>query len=90
MKEEERVNMSVKLKALALLLLDEDESENERAEREYWVRPWLANRPQFGAYHSLLLELKKDGKAFKEFLQMNEGQIDFLVGKRTAKIIKVM
>ena len=88
MKEEERVNMSVKLKALALLLLDEDESENERAEREYWVRPWLANRPQFGAYHSLLLELKKDGKAFKEFLRMDEGQFDFLVGKLTAKIIK--
>ena len=69
MKEEERVNMSVKpnsmvkLKALALLLLDEDESENERAEREYWVRPWLANRPQFGTYHSLLLELKKRWKS---------------------------
>ena len=73
MKEEERVNMSVKLKALALLLLDEDESENERAEREYWVRPWLANRPQFGAYHSLILKFKKDGKAFKEFLRMDEG-----------------
>ena len=80
--------MSVKLKALALLLLDEDESENERAEREYWVCPWLANRSQFGAYHSLLLQLKKDGKAFKEFLQMDEGQFDFLVGKLTAKIIK--
>ena len=88
MKEEERVNMSVKLKALALLLLDEDESENERAEREYWVRPWLANRPQFGAYHSLLLELKKNGKAFKKFLQMDERQFDFLEGKLTAKIIK--
>ena len=36
------------------------------------VRLWLANRPQFGAYHSLLLELKKDGKAFKEFLQMDK------------------
>ena len=49
--EEERLNMSVKLKALALLLLDQDESENERAEREYWVRLWFANRPQFGANH---------------------------------------
>ena len=49
--EEERLNMSVKLKALALLLLDQDESENERAEREYWVRLWFANRPQFGVNH---------------------------------------
>ena len=47
MKEEKRVNMLVKLKARALLLLDKDENENERAKKEYWVRPWLANRPQF-------------------------------------------
>ena len=80
--------MPVKLKALALLLLDKSESENERVEQEYWVRPWLANRPQFGAYHLLFLELKKDGKLFKEFLRMDEGQFDFLVGKRTVKIIK--
>ena len=80
--------MSVKLKALALLLPDEDESENERVEPEYWVRLWFANRPQFGACHLSLLELKKDGKAFKKFLRMDEGQLDFLVGKLTAKIIK--
>ena len=59
--------MSVKLKALALLLLDEDESGNERAEQEYWVRPWLANRPEFGAYHSLILELKKIEMRLKNF-----------------------
>ena len=67
MKEEERVNMSVKLKALALILRDEDEIENERAERKHWVCPWLAKRPQFGAYPSLLLELKKMEKRLKNF-----------------------
>ena len=67
MKEEERVNMSVKLKALDLILRDEDEIENERAERKHWVHPWLAKRPQFGAYHSLLLELKKMEKRLKNF-----------------------
>ena len=65
--------MSCTLKTLALLLLDEDENENEgdennQGEREFWVRPWLAQKSMYGTFHSLFQELRRDGKSFKEFL----------------------
>jgi hypothetical protein len=82
------MKMDVAHTALALVLLDEDEIQNQKEEREYWVRPWLDNRKQFGTYHSLFQELKKDEKAFKEFIRMDESQFEFLVERLTQKIIK--
>jgi len=79
--------MAVALRALAFLLLDEDDNENENKER-IWVRPWIASRPQFGAYHSLFHELKKDEQSFKQFIRMDVSQFDFLVEKLAPKILK--
>ena len=83
------MKMAVALRTLALLLLDEDENENRRHDRSCWVRPWVANRLQFGAFHSLFYELRKDERSFKEFIRMDVNQFDFLVEKLTPKIIKV-
>ena len=83
------MKMAVALRTLALLLLDEDENENRRQDRSCWVRPWVANRLQFGAFHSLFYELRKDERSFKEFIRMDVNQFDFLVEKLTPKIIKV-
>lgn len=80
--------MSFKVKALALLLLDEDENDDEKTERQYWVRPWVAKRAEFGLYHSLFSELQEDEKAFKEFLRMDVSQFELLVGKLAAKLTK--
>ena len=60
-------------KALTLLLLDEDEiQETSSQTRKHWIRPSLNNRLLFGCYYSLFQELKRDTKAFKEFIRMEE------------------
>ena len=82
--------MSCTLKTLALLLLDKDENKNanNQGEREFWLRPWLAQRSMYGTFHSLFQELRRDGKSFKEFLRMDESQFEYLVEKISAKLIK--
>ena len=62
------------VKALTLLLLDEDENQeiSSKKTRKHWIRPWLENRQLFGCYYSLFQELKRDTKAFKEFIRMEE------------------
>ena len=39
-------------------------------------------------YYSLFQELKRDTKAFKEFIRMEESQSEFLVEKLTPMILK--
>ena len=69
------------LKALSLLLLDEDENQetSSKKARKHFVRLWLGNRQLFGCYYSLFQEMKRDTKAFKEFIRMEESQFEYLV-----------
>ena len=78
------------VKALTLLLLDEDENQeiSSKKTRKHWIRPWLENRQLFGCYYSLFQELKRDTKAFKEFIRMEESQFEFLVETLTPMILK--
>ena len=41
--------------------------------RRLWVRPWIARRNQYGAYHALVQELSsEDRSGLKKFLRMTK------------------
>ena len=46
--------------AILALLLDEEDNENSTTTKEIWVRPWLYNRRNSGAFHVLFSDLKLD------------------------------
>ena len=74
---------------LALLLLDEKEKNKiGTKDRKCWIRPSFTNRELFGRYHPIFQELKKDEKALKEFLRVDESQFEFLVEKLSCSIAK--
>ena len=78
------------LKALTLLLLDEDKNQktSSKKARKYWVRSWLGNRQLFGCYYSLFQEIKRNAKAFKEFIRIKESQFEYLVEALAPMILK--
>ena len=78
------------LKALSLLLLHkyENQETSTKKGRKYWVWAWLGNRQLFGCYDSLLQEIKRDTKAFRDFIRMEESQFESLVEALTPIILK--
>ena len=46
----------------ACLALEEQREKKERRRRKWWVRPWIARRERFGAYHALMAEMKRDDR----------------------------
>ena len=64
------------VKALTLFFLREEENQETSSKKaqKHWVRPWLENRQLFRYYYSLFQEIKRDKKAFKEFIRMEESQ----------------
>ena len=77
------------LKALSLLLLHkyENQETSTKKGRKHWVWPWPGNRQLFGCY-SLLQETKRDTKAFRDFIRMEESQFEYLVEALTPIILK--
>ena len=78
------------LKALTLLLLDGDDNQ-KTSSKEAWkhcLRPWLGKRQRFGCYYLLFQEIKRDTKAFKELIRIEESQFQYLVEALTQKILK--
>ena len=48
------------------------EQHKRRRNRMFWTREWILNRPQYGAYHQLLNELRlSDAASYKNFLRMD-------------------
>ena len=55
-----------------LYLLELDEQSKKPRNRKTWVRSWLKNRLDSGAYHAILNELKlHDFESFRRYLRMN-------------------
>ena len=53
-----------------------------RRDRKVWVREWIKNRPQLGAYHQLLQELKvTDTQGYRNFLRMDPTTFELLLTK---------
>ncbi len=54
----------------------------KKRRRSCWVRKWIARRPKFGAYGSLLSELAiEDPGQYKTFLRMAPGDLEDLLAK---------
>ena len=48
--------------------------------KRWWVRPWIARRQQFGAFHALMKEIKvEDPRAFANYVRMDAQQFQYLV-----------
>ena len=53
-----------------------------RRNRSVWVREWIKNRPQLGAYDQLVQELKvSDTQGFRNFLRMDPTTFQLLLSK---------
>ena len=78
------------LKALTALLLDENENQETSSKkyRKHWFRLWLENKQLFRCYYSLFQEIKRDGKALKEFKRIEESQFEYLAEALTPMILK--
>ncbi|XP_053390824.1 uncharacterized protein LOC128553673 [Mercenaria mercenaria] len=45
----------------------------DRLRGRQWVRPWIARRGQYGAYHALMQELRQeDPRSYKNFVRMDK------------------
>ena len=58
--------------------------------RERWVKLCLGNRQQLEFYKSILQEVKRYGKAFKEFIRMEETQFEFLAETLSSVVLITM
>ena len=66
--------------ALALDFERRRRGRRRRARPRWWVRPWIANRQEHGAYHALRRELEEnDVGAYTNFLRMAPEQFDQLL-----------
>ena len=60
-----------------------------RRRRQFWVRPWIGRRVEFGMYDQLMVELRnEDQKSFKNFLRMPPQMFDELLGRLGPRITK--
>lgn len=51
-----------------------------RRNRAIWTRQWILNRPQYGAYHQLINELRlSDQISYWNFLRMDESSFESLL-----------
>ena len=56
--------------------------QRRRRNRSVWVREWIKNRPQLGAYHELVQELKlSDIQGYRNFLRMDPATFELLLSK---------
>ena len=57
--------------AAAAIILQRAQRRRSCKKRGVWVRPWLRRRSNFGAFHTLLQELRaEDNTEFLKFLRM--------------------
>ena len=80
--------MAVRTATIALLLDEEDEDETFSSSKKKWVRPWIRNRQNAGAFHTLFRELHLDDLAFKEYLRLDKTQFENLLQKVYKHLIK--
>ena len=83
--EEERAATT----ALAIAVAVKLKQNKKRKKRCAWVKPWLQRREQFGAYDTLLRELRsEDESEYKTFLRMSPAAFDELLDMVEGDITK--
>ena len=61
--------------------IDDEEKKEKLKKRKGWcVRPSIARRQQFGAFHALMKEIKvEDTRTFAKFVRMDAQQFQYLL-----------
>ncbi|XP_034246598.1 protein ANTAGONIST OF LIKE HETEROCHROMATIN PROTEIN 1-like [Thrips palmi] len=81
-----RRNVLRRRRAVAALLLIASHS---RADREFWVKNWVARRTEKGFHHNLFMELQlEDPNKFRRCLRMDVANFEFLLEKVSPLIVK--
>lgn len=61
----------------------------QRRRRRYWIRPWIARRPQFGDFENLMAELERESQGdFVAYLRMEPAMFHELVQRLTPRLTK--
>ena len=60
-----------------------------RRRRQYWVRPWITRRVQFGQYENLMVELEREAQGdFLNYMRMEPAMFHELVQRLTPRLTK--
>ena len=77
------------LSAVGLELEEQEQRKRRQRRRRWWVRPWIARREQFGAYHALMSEMEgEDPESFVNFVRMDIQHFQQLLVAVTPLILK--
>ena len=77
------------LAAVGLELEELEQRERPQRRRRWWVRPWIARREQFGAYHALMREIEgEDPESYVNFVRMDAQHFQQLLAAVTLLILK--
>ena len=62
---------------------------SRRRRRQYWLKPWIARRPQFGDFENLIVALETERRGdFVGYLMMEPAMFHELVQRLTPRLIK--
>ena len=77
------------LAAVGLELEEQEQRKRRQRRRRWWVRPWIARREQFGAYHALMREIEgEDPESYVNFVRMDAQHFQQLLAAVTLLILK--
>ena len=66
---------------IVAILMKRKKQRQKKRNRKVWVRNWIKNRDQFGAYHQLMQELTLDVSSYRSFVRINASQFEELIMK---------
>ena len=66
---------------IAAIIVKKKREQKKRRSRKVWMKEWLKNQEQFGAYHQLKKKLNFDTSSYCNFLRMNASTFEELLGK---------
>ena len=61
---------------------------NLLSNREIWVHPINLEREQYGEYHHLMPQLRRDPERFQKYFRMSPGTFDYVVQQVSPGIMK--
>ena len=77
------------LAAVGLALEEQEQRKRRQRRRRWWVRPWIARREQFGAYHALMSEMEgEEPESYVNFVRMDTQHFQQLLAAVTPLILK--
>ena len=75
--------------AVIAILLNKRRKRKVKRNRKVWVKEWIKNRPNQGAYNNLMKELKAlDTSSYRNFVRMSSSTFEELLVKVAPLIVR--